>query len=82
MTAARSGDRFVAGGDSGWWESAEGADAMQRIETKVRSRYRARLEGAGWLRRVLLERRVRREIAAERAKVLWTQEQPVHRHGR
>lgn len=55
---------------------------MQRIETRVRSRYRTRLEGAGWLRRVLLERRVRREIAAERAKVLWTQEQPVHRHGR
>ena len=61
--------RFVADGHAGWWKSAEGETVRQQIEAEVMSRYRAELERAGWFRRLLLERRVRREIAAECAKV-------------
>ena len=76
--SSRSNERFVADGDSsGWWESEEGIKVGKQIEAEVRSRYRAELERAGRLRQHLLERRMRREIAAERAKVtleiLWVE---------
>ena len=63
-------DRFVAEGASGWWESEEGVELLQQIESEVRSRYRAEFERAGRFKRILLEHRMRREIAAERARVL------------
>ena len=63
-------ERFVADGASRWWESEEGVKVRQQIEVELRSRYRAKLERAGWLKQILLEHRMRRELAAERAKVL------------
>jgi hypothetical protein len=76
--SSQSDDRFVAGGDSRWWKSAEGEKMGHQIEAEVRSRYRAELERAGWFKQVLLEHRIRREIAAERARVtletLWTKQ--------
>ncbi len=66
-----SKERFVADDHSGWWKSVEGEKVSRQIEAEVRSRYRAELERAGWLKRLLLEHRVRREIAAECTKVLW-----------
>ncbi len=66
---SRSDERFVADGDSRWWTSAEGVKVRQRIEAEVRSRYRAEFERAGWFRQILLEHRMQREIAAERAEV-------------
>ena len=69
--SSRSNERFVADGHSRWWTSAEGEQVRLQIEAEVRSRYRAELERAGWFKERLLERRVRREVAAECAKVLW-----------
>lgn len=70
-------ERFVADGASRWWESQEGVKVRQQIEDEVRSRYRAELERAGWIKQILLERRMRREIAAKRAEVtletLWVE---------
>ena len=64
-----SNERFVADGDSRWWKSAEGVEVRQRIEAEVRSRYSGEFKRAGWLKQLLLELRMQREIAAERAKV-------------
>ena len=66
-----SNERFVADGGSRWWKSAEGEKVRRQIEATVRSRYRAELERAGWLKQLRLEHRIRREIAAECEKVLW-----------
>lgn len=70
-------ERFVADGASRWWESEEGVKVRQQIEVEVRSRYRAEFERAGWFKQILLEHRMQREIAAERAKVtletLWVE---------
>lgn len=71
VMSSESNERLVADGHSRWWKSAEGEKARQEIEGEVRSRYRGELERAGWLKRLLLEHRVRREVAAECAKVLW-----------
>ena len=71
--SSESNERFVADDHSRWWKSAEGERARQQIEAEVRSRYRAELERAGRFKRLLLEHRVRREIAAECAKVLWAE---------
>ena len=71
-------ERFVADGAFSWWKSAEGEKVRQQIEAEVGARYRAELERAGWLRQILLQHRMRREIAAERARVtletLWTRQ--------
>lgn len=63
-------ERLVADGQSRWWKSAEGEKVRQQIEAEVRSRYRVELEREGWFKQLLLEHRVRREIAAECAQVL------------
>ena len=67
--SSRSKERFVAEGEARWWRSAEGAELRQQIEARVRSRYRADLGRAGWFKQRLLGHRMRREIAAECAKV-------------
>lgn len=68
---------LIADGPARWWRSAEGVAASRRIEADVRSRYRDDFKRSGWLRQVVLEVRMRKEIAAERAtvlppQVLWT----------
>ena len=76
--SSRSNEHFVADGASQWWKSAAGVKVRLQIEDEVRSRYRTEFERAGWLRRHLLEHRMRREIAAECTKVtletLWTKQ--------
>ena len=68
-------ERLVAEGERNWWDSPEGIERLGQIEAEVRERHAADLERAGWLRKHLLELRIRREIAAERDKatleILW-----------
>ena len=58
-------DRIVADGGAGWWHSPEGVETRRRIELDVRTRYSAKLAGAGWFKEILLQIRMRREIRAE-----------------
>ena len=68
---SQSSARFVAGASDRWWKSAEGIEARQRIEEEVWSRHREALGRAGRVSRAVLKLRIRNEIAAECARVLW-----------
>lgn len=76
--SSRSNERFVADESSRWWKSAEGEKVRRQIEDDVSSRYRAEFKGAGWFKQLLLKYRMRREIAAECARVtletLWAKQ--------
>jgi hypothetical protein len=67
--SSQADERLVADGESRWWQSEEGVKMRRRIETEVRRRHAGEFARAGWFRELLLELRVRREIAAEMKKV-------------
>ncbi|MFQ5350626.1 MAG: SRPBCC family protein [Thermoanaerobaculia bacterium] len=64
-----SAEKIVADGADNWWRSPEGVETRRRIEAEVRGSYSGRIECAGWIGEGLLEWRIRREIAAQCAKV-------------